>query len=1006
MSKVKDDVSRVRLEVDGKQAINQLGNLEMEAKGLQIDMKNAKKGTEEYVAANKKLREVEANIKKVRGELGLTGMTMTQLTRYQRDLRKELTNTTTAGTQKYKELRQELLKVNRTISDQRKEIGGSSGVFAGLGKTVGKVAGAFGLLLGGTELIAGFKKLIGLSADFEQSMSNLSAITGATGNDLKFLETEAKNIGATTTFTASQAAKAFELIASKKPELLESKEALVEVSKAAITLAEAAGIDLPAAADALTNTMNQFGAGAEEANKFINALAAGSKFGAGDIEFLNDAIKRFGPIAKAMNLSFEESVAMMEVFAEKGLESEKAGIQFRNILVKLASGADETNPAIVGMDKAIENLGKQQLNTAELAKMFGNENLVAAQIMVESGARFQEFTGKVTGTSVALEQARIRVDNFNGLMKEAQSIAEYFGIAFGRALQDGITPFLRGIVDAGLALKNFLNPAEAAVRAFEDQSIAVDSLNKQIDPLLKRYEELKGKTNLSNTEQEEMKMVIQEIARLIPTAATGFDEYGNAIDISTSKVEAFRKAQIEANKILNAKAISETKKELADLEKQIQTVNNQFARRSPDGDLMKIVNKNVGFSSVLTEIKMTGEEIAALQEKLKSLQEQAEGRRLGIAGLTGEETPEMVAARVKAAEAARLKALEEAKKLMGDDNTDSPIIPGPTEPEVQRYADEIVGIWERLRERVTESQKFGVKDAELVFDEMRDINEKFNVDMAEFVRQRAEDEEKARQQSLQDEIDIANAKVMIAQGLSASIGATIDIIGNKSGELTSFQKMLAISQIAIDSAVALGKIIPLAVAAAAKDGPLGAFTFAGYIASMAGTVLSAVARAKSVLSDSNVPQWNSQENENSGGTNPVSRRGGTSPRRSFYYGGPTGEGMGFGDRFGEYAGYVHKSEYVVPQIVTSDPWVANVLPIIESIRQDKIRGFASGGPSSSGAISTQSGGMMSDPEVKELLRMMVSKLDAMPTKMRAYLVYNDLEEMQEEAEMLKSRFRA
>lgn len=130
----KEDESRVRLTVDGKQAINELGKLEMDAKELLSDMKNAKKGTEDYINANKKLKEVRAQIKGLRKEIGLSGMTMTQLSRYQRELKREISVTTTKGTADYKRLKAELLQVNGVLRQQRAELNGTKGFWADMGK--------------------------------------------------------------------------------------------------------------------------------------------------------------------------------------------------------------------------------------------------------------------------------------------------------------------------------------------------------------------------------------------------------------------------------------------------------------------------------------------------------------------------------------------------------------------------------------------------------------------------------------------------------------------------------------------------------------------------------------------------------------------------------------------------------------------------------------------------------------------------------------------------------
>src|SRR5690606_11091448 len=108
-------------------------------------------------------------------------------------------------------------------------------------------------------------------------------ITGATGDDLAYYEEQAKKIGQTTSLSASQAVEAFKLIGSAKPELLSNKEALAAMTEEAIKLAEASGMDLPDAANSLASALNQFGESSEEANRYINVMAAGAKEGSAEI---------------------------------------------------------------------------------------------------------------------------------------------------------------------------------------------------------------------------------------------------------------------------------------------------------------------------------------------------------------------------------------------------------------------------------------------------------------------------------------------------------------------------------------------------------------------------------------------------------------------------------------------------------------------------------------------------------------------------------------------------
>jgi len=321
-----------------------------------------------------------------------------------------------------------------------------------------------------------------------------------------------------------------------------------------------------------------------------------------------------------------------------------------------------------------------------------------------------------------------------------------------------------------------------------------------------------------------------------------------------------------------------------------------------------------------------------------------------------------------------------------------------------KYADQAVNerkdAERKILEATGEEKDLAVLKTHEHYDELLSLAERFGLDTLsiEEARRRAlaTIQKTHDQKEIQEATQIAEAKQMIAQGLSASIGAVIDFIGNRQGELTAFQKILTVAGIAIDSAAALGKIVPLAVEAAAGTGPAAPFVLAGYIATMAGTVFGAVAKAKNALTQSNVPAFQS-ESTGKGDRQPSRGRGGApAVKKTFFYGGYTGdEGLGEGDRFGEFAGAVHKREYVVPTLTMSDPYVANLMPAIEQIRQDNIRGFNSHGGKSG----------MDTAKMEALMMEMISAYRASTGK-RVVLVNSDLEEFQDERIMLRDRYTA
>src|SRR5207245_2652243 len=149
----------------------------------------------------------------------------------------------------------------------------------------------------------GIASVFKMNSQFESSLANLSSITGATGKDLDFLKNAAIDLSKQGRQSAVDYVEAFKLIASAKPELLEQKESLVEVAKAAKLLSDAAGMELPDAATRLTDALNQFGAPAQDAGKYVDTLAAAAKYGAAEVPEITEALLKFGAQAKSSNIT-------------------------------------------------------------------------------------------------------------------------------------------------------------------------------------------------------------------------------------------------------------------------------------------------------------------------------------------------------------------------------------------------------------------------------------------------------------------------------------------------------------------------------------------------------------------------------------------------------------------------------------------------------------------------------------------------------------------------------
>lgn len=311
-------------------------------------------------------------------------------------------------------LKTDAAKTQATFSQLGKSIGGAT-LFAGVGVAAGLA----------------IKEVVKVNTAFEKSISTLSSITGAVGEDLDFYKQKAIEFGESTTQSASQVAEAFKLIGSQKPELLQSKEALAEVTQKAIILAQASNVDVPVAARAMTNALNQTSSGAEKASKFINILASASKLGAGDIPYLNSALEGSAKVAHDSNLSFAEMTAVIEKLAPAFSQPSSAGLHFKAVLLRLQkqgfgfeSGMFNLQDALNEVKGELDNIKDPARRAQREIKILGARSITAGKIMIESRDSFKEFANSISGTNTAYEQSKINTDNVKGSITKLKSAIE------------------------------------------------------------------------------------------------------------------------------------------------------------------------------------------------------------------------------------------------------------------------------------------------------------------------------------------------------------------------------------------------------------------------------------------------------------------------------------------------------------------------------------------------------------------------------------------------------
>lgn len=361
----------------------------------------------------------------------------------------------------------ELINGSREVSKQLDKTGKDLDF---LGGKVKELARSMAGLFAAGALVAQLKQASDAARLFEKNLSNLSALTGATGQDLVFFGDAAKELGLKYGKSASDIVGAMKLIGSTKPELLENKEALKQVTDQVLTLAKAATIEAPDAASALTSALNQFGEGANKAGEFINIMAAGAQQGTAEIVQVNESLKNAGATANAVGISFAETNAAIQGLAKGAIMGAEAGTALRTILLKMDTDTNvKLRPSVNGLTSALDYLAKQNYSNAELTKKFGLENVNAALTLIAQKDVVDKLSKSIVGTSSAYDQAKTNSDNFQGSVDKLKASFDQMQISIGeklnpslRVFADALTAALTGKVEAGSALEKVLLGLEVA----------------------------------------------------------------------------------------------------------------------------------------------------------------------------------------------------------------------------------------------------------------------------------------------------------------------------------------------------------------------------------------------------------------------------------------------------------------------------------------------------------------------------------------------------------------
>jgi len=314
-------------------------------------------------------KQLEKNTRELKNESKRLGAELLQLeangkkhTAEWRNLQSQYQRTTQAAQQGDAQLK----KLDKTVGDNFRNVGNYREALGGLQNALGQLGLAF---TAGSVIQGAF----GIVKDFDQSMQNLASILGKSRGEIVKLETDAKRLGATTRFTASEVGT----LQTELSKLGFSEDEILNATESVLNLAGATGTNLGRAAEVAGATMRAFGIDANNMQRVNDVMAKSFNSSALDMEKFAESMKYVAPVAKSAGISLEQTSAYLSVLADNGIRGSQAGTSLRRIFTDMAMTGKDAKGALKelsekGLDlkDAFDEVGR----TAQTSLLILSEN--------------------------------------------------------------------------------------------------------------------------------------------------------------------------------------------------------------------------------------------------------------------------------------------------------------------------------------------------------------------------------------------------------------------------------------------------------------------------------------------------------------------------------------------------------------------------------------------------------------------------------------------------------
>lgn len=435
----KKEQAVVDVVINNEQARRKVKELSADLDDLRKKRREALKGgntsgaaayDKEIKALQKELNQYKKTVVDVDHVLrNLNKVPLNQLEAAQRNLRKNL-KLLNQDSKEYKATLEKLNRVQRQIDTAQKQMQASGKGFMG---SLGSA-----LPLGLTAMFYSVSRLIVPFKNFQYMMAKVGVVSNATGGQFKELKENAKELGASTEYTATQVAE----LQLNYARLGFTPGQILQITSATLDLATATGSDLASAADVAGSTLRAFGYDGSQMTRVVDVMAASFNKSALDLGYFSESMKYVAPIAAKAGVSLEQTTAMLGILADRGIRGSQAGTALKRILSEISIEGKSVS-------EALADLNEKGLTLADAEDEVGKYAMTALTVLADNAPAVEGLTVALNDSAGTAEHAAaIMRDNIQGDLDTFKSKLEGLIIRLG----DGLNPVIRGTIQLFTAL--------------------------------------------------------------------------------------------------------------------------------------------------------------------------------------------------------------------------------------------------------------------------------------------------------------------------------------------------------------------------------------------------------------------------------------------------------------------------------------------------------------------------------------------------------------------------